>query len=282
MKKHTLTIIEIIIIFAIMIYYSIAVMIPEYRKSQGSSDHFIKSSQVSNMIEIYIDSSTDFALVLDLEGNIYHIFFFDNSSLSLYNENIESKTLDQGLEIVVKKLIENDIIKQDSQVEIRYAEKKYYNQFKNTWNQLVNKYSLPVNYIEKKQTIEEKAKELGINSESTAILLEIDFYSKEMIKNITTKKEPLNEEKALEYTNSIYRKLEETINTQKEENNDSIAITLIPADNEHKYYPTKRSWYKIENGKVFAFIELQDGNELHSYCYKGSMNERMKGECPYE
>ena len=284
MKNKLVIVLEICIILGALLFYIVKVMIPEYRESQGSSDSFIRSSRVANMVEIRIDGTTDFALLLDQEGNIYHLFFFDNSSVALYNKNIESQTIDKGLKIIVPILIEKNLLHEGSKVELLRAKDENYTSFLTSWSDLIRKYSITTNTLEKVQGMDEKAMELGIDTSSFAsMVLDMDFYSKEIIKNTEKESITLNKETSLEFSNTIYKKIEvmarEKNITSLDKDKVELAISMIPADKNHDYYPTNRSWYYIEEGKVFAFIEFQNDMNTYSYCYKGSIDERMEGEC---
>ena len=284
MKNKLVVLLEIFIIIGVMLFYMIKVMIPEYRESQGSSDSFVRSSYVINMIEICIDDTTDFALLLNQKGDIYHIFFFDNSSVALYNKNIESQSLEKGLGMILPILIENNLLHEGSKVEILRAKDDYYTSFQTSWSDLIRKYSITIETSEKVQGIDEKAMELGIDTSSFAsMILDLDFYSKEIIKDAKKETVVLNKDTSLRFANTVYKKIEDmarekNISSLKKEEVE-IPLSMIPADTNQDYYPTNRSWYYIEDGKVYAFIEFQKDLVSYSYCYRGSIDEKVEGEC---
>ena len=76
MNKKIVAFLEISIIILAMAYYIIKIMIPEYKENTGSSDRFINSSQVVNLVEVRIDKQTDFMLAYNAKGRIIHLFFF--------------------------------------------------------------------------------------------------------------------------------------------------------------------------------------------------------------
>lgn len=285
MKKYGKLLFEIIVVFIAIIYVMITMVIPDIKKSQGSSDSFIKSSKYSNFIEVKIDNKTDFAIITDKEGKIYHLFFFDNTAVFLYNQNIENRSISSGLERIVAILIENQLLNSNSSIEVIRDNDKYYSEFKNNFINLLNKYSINNSIIEKTQSIDIKANELEMDSNSISeLLLEMDFYSKEIVKdsNISISEE-MNSNNSLKYANKVYKKIESDIyqknitNISKDEVD--IAITLIPGDSNNKYYPTSNSWYYVKDKKVYAYIEFINDNQKYSYCYNGSIDIRMEGEC---
>lgn len=284
MKEKFLVLFEVIAIFAVLIFYLVRVAIPEYQESLGSSDSFISSNKYQNMIEVRIDGRCDFALVLDSKGNIYHLFFFDNASTILYNKNIENHNISDGLSIMVPILIENSVLTSSSFIEVFHVNEKFYSDFRSTWDNLLLKYSIDTSTLEKVISLEERALELGFDADSnSSILMNMDFYSKEFVKNTNYEVSKFDLESSKKFANQVYRKLEDYVSkkniTSLEKNHSEVSISLIPADSNMKYYPTTRSWYYVVDGRVYAFIEFQEKDKSYSYCYSGSIDSRVEGEC---
>ncbi|MBP5678999.1 MAG: hypothetical protein J6X28_04150 [Bacilli bacterium] len=276
---------EFLLVIVLLVLYTIFVVYPDYKKSQGSSDAFIRSDDYENMIEIRINDQTDFAYILNSKEQVYHLFFFDNTSSILYNKNIEYQSIEKSIATTIPILIENQYLKNGDSVTILRASDTLYPQFQKSWDKIILQYSLVIETSEKVQTLEEKARELGMDTSSeSSMLLDLDFYSKEFAKE--RPKEvyvPLTEESSKEYANSIYLKIEKMVKekniTSLDKGEADIDLSLVPADSSHLYYPTSRSWYSVRDGKVYAFIEFQDKEKFYSYCYQGSIDLRVKGEC---
>ena len=285
MKKRFVVLFEIFLIVIGLLYYTFKIMMPEYRNQKGSSDQYIKSDLYSNMIEIQIDGETDFALVLNQEGTIYHLFFFDNSSVFLYNKNIENKNIEDGLSIMIPILIEKQILHDNSSVVLYRDKDSFYDVFKTNWEKSLLKYSIQVDTSHQIRTIEEKANTFNINTDSfSSMLFEMDFYSKEMVKNFEEEENiVLNNGNAKTFADRVYQKIESVVSDKQIQNinreNVEIDISLIPADRQMKYYPTHNSWYYVTNGKVYAYIEFIDHDQKYAYCYQGSIDIRTEGEC---
>ena len=148
---------EIVAIFIALIVYSIIVVIPDFKASLGSSDNFVNSSHYKNMIEMKIDDKTDFGLLINEEGKVFHIFFFDNSSVFLYNKNIENHNLKDSLIKVVQILGQEDILKETSKVVVtRYGEDSY-SEFSKSWKDISAVYFVPREIVEEQSTIENKS-----------------------------------------------------------------------------------------------------------------------------
>lgn len=279
MKKKLVILFEILLIIIGLLYYVIKIGIPEYKASLGSSDGFINSKNYYNMIEIVIDQKTDFGIMIDKEGKINHLFFFDSSSTFLYNKNIENMKLDKGLKKIIQILTDNSLLSDESSCEILRNNDEYYSNFMIVWKSLVS-----CNNIEKKISLSDRAKDFEIYEDSnSSILWNLDFYSKEIINNSKISKDSdFDNSKARKYADYVYNKLinirdKKNITTMKKENVD-INISLIPANEELTIYPTPESWYYIENGKVYAYIEFLRDGKSYSYCYKGT-NDPTEGEC---
>ena len=71
MEKKSVVILEIIGILIAFVYLFVTVSYPKYKKSLGSSDHFIKSENYKNMLEFHIDQNVHFAVVLSFGKNTY-------------------------------------------------------------------------------------------------------------------------------------------------------------------------------------------------------------------
>ena len=278
MKNKLLIIIEVIIVIVMFIWYTTTTLIPELKQKFGSSDTFINSNLYNNMIELKIDN-TNFILVLDKNNKIYHIFFLDKTSLSLYNQNIENNTIDDSLNKTIELLINNDLLKQESTIVVTRYNDNNYDKFINSLNTILNKYHIDKEIIEKENTIETKAKELGISSD----LIEFDYYSKN-ISGIGNKKTDITINKDYkELSNNVYKKIEEYVYNNDIDNlskdNTELLINYIPSDKSLKYYPTNNSWYYVEDKKIYAYIELDIDGQVKGFCYQGSIDLRSEGVC---
>lgn len=279
MNKKLVILLEIVLIIVGITYYVVKIGIPEYKASMGSSDPFINSKKYNNLIEIKINQNTDFGIIIDEDGNINHLFFFDSSSVFLYNKNIENMKLDKGLKSIIKILMDNSLLSDESSCEIVRVNDKYYSNFMIVWKSMLN-----CNNTEKKTNLKDIAESFGIYEDSTSsILWNLDFYSKDIVSNSKFyKSSSIDNSSSRSYADFVYNKLlnirdKKNITNMKREDVE-INISLIPADEDLTIYPTPNSWYYIENGKVFAFIEfVRDGNS-YSYCYKGT-SDPMEGEC---
>ena len=294
MKEKHLTIIEIIIIFALMIGAIFFKFLPEYKESKGSSDTYIDIENYQDIIEIKVNNKPNFALVIT-DSNISNILFFDSASSCLYNQDIETKPISLGVKEIVELLIENNYLKQNSTIYLTTYKNKNISEIKNAFLTEFTKLNLNITTTESKTTIEEKAKSLNLTAtDETALLKEIEMYSKNIIRKITndvsssttTSKNQqidLDEKLSHEYADNVYKKIENYMRTNNITNQDvsnqTLQITLIPVNKEGTIFPDDASWYYIQDSKVYAYISITHNNKNYSYCYQASIDEYKKGQC---
>lgn len=292
--EKKLTIIEIIIVVIAAIIYLFISVLPNFKKTIGTSDHFIKTSSYLNMYEINIDNKVNFAFIEDNEEKIYHILFFDENSTCLYNQNIEKKYVNDATTETIKILIENNYLNSKSVLSItRYNENGYIN-FKNIFIKNLKEYNINNEVIELENTLENKTKDLLLESskDDEANLRTLDYYSKNIArtnKNIINNKkesiyeETITKENSKTYTNNVYKKIEKYVleNNIKyiDNSNTSFPIYMIPVDDNEKYYPTENSWYYVQEGKIYAYIEIKKDDDIYGYCYNGSIDRNNEGKC---
>ena len=280
-------ILEVLIVIGLLIYSFTTIVIPNYHKIFGSSDKFINTSSYTTMIEFKI-GETNFGIVLNNKKEVYHILYFDQTSTCLYNQDIENNNIDIVSNQIIRRLIENDLLKANSEITIIKYNNKYYKDVKKSFINYLNKYHLNNVIKEEDNKLIEKAKSVSsdnIDSDSYA-LVTLDLYSKEVVDNYLNNKtitEEITEKEAKTYSNQVYIKIEKYMNDnnikEQDKNSKEFDITKISGDNNSKIYPTENSYYYIKNSKVYAYIEIKGLNNSYSYCYNGSIDEYMKGEC---
>lgn len=288
MKEKVVIILEIVFILGAFLFYIIKEEIPELKRQYGSSDKIINTKRYQNMIEINIDNNIDFSVIIDNDKRIYHLMFFNKDSVVLYNKNIENNYFDIAIDNIVRNLIENDYLKNNSEIVITKYSDVYYGEFINSFKNILKKYSLNNNIKEDTSNLVEKAHMLNILDAGTStILLKMDYYSKEMKLLYNTKNNKtinvINKNNSKKYTDNVYKKIEKYIlenNIKNLKKNDTmLLINNIPADSDGKYYPTNNSWYYVDNGRVYAYIEIQNNESIYKYCYKGEIDLTNEGEC---
>lgn len=268
-KDRVYFISKILIIIILIAVYYIFIGIPEYKKSIGSSDKIISTKNYYDMIEIQLND-LDFALVIDKNRTINHIFFFTESAICLYNKNIENKEITEGLTDIVKILIEKDILKNNSFMQITTYENKALADFKQSLSIITNKYSLSPNIVYNRKELIDKVQELALEKEEN-LLLTLEIYSKNIV-NDYDEEDILTEENSLDYAYNVYLKIEKYYLANKDT---SLDISLIPANSKGNIFPNKESYYRIENDKIYAYIKIEN----YDYCFQGSIDNYKKGVC---
>ena len=284
MTNKKMYLLEVIAFIIIVIVYFFVSVVPDIKKNMGSSDHYINAKEYSNMIEFNIDGKINFAYVINKDNNVYHILFFSKESTCLYNNGIEGNSISEASNNTFKILMEEEYLKANSKISITKYSDNNYDEIKKSIISSFTKYGINTDILELENTIENKGKELGISSvnDPSVILRFIDMYSKEFINNNSADKDKIEitSSTAKKYTDVVYKKIEKYITSNNiqtlEKNNTKLVITMIPIDDGGKYYPSNNSWYYVESGKIYVYIEV--GNNF-GYCYNGSIENYNKGEC---
>lgn len=274
MKKQYL--IEVAITMILLVGVVLFKFLPEYRQEYGSSDSLIYTD-LSRLVEIKIDG-VDFGYAYNDENKVRAIIFFNNNSTVLYNKNIENLSIDEALTKSLDILYNYKMIRENSIISIiKYQEDNI--DYKTIIEKnLTNK----VNYSYEEQlsslnTIKER---FNISEEDTSrIIYKLVLQSKEVARSAK------NNDKTSykEYTDNVYRQLvkyKDTNNIYNEEkDNHTIDISLIPADEDLTMFPTPNSYFYINEGMVFAYIEIDIEGNIISYCYNGNINNYDEGVC---
>lgn len=291
MEKKLRIIFELVFILGAFIYFTIKLVVPDAKEKFGPSDRFINTNSYVNMFEVNIDNNIRYALVVNNEEKVYHLMFFDLKSTCLYNKNIEGSSIEVAVMDSLRIINSKNYIADSSKIILTKYGDEYYDDFLNNFKYYLRRYSNNFSIIEKNNTLSNLRDELQLDytESDESILKEIDLYSKEYArirKNSTSKIDDesyINGDNAKTYCNNVYKKLEKYVSSNNivnmDKNNSLLQVTLIPADDTLKYYPSTNSWYYVKDGKVYAYIEIIDGDITYSYCYNGSIDLNKEGEC---
>ncbi|MBQ1551573.1 MAG: hypothetical protein IIZ67_05670 [Bacilli bacterium] len=274
MKKQYL--IEVAITMILLVGVVLFKFLPEYRQEYGSSDSLIYTD-LSRLVEIKIDG-VDFGYAYNDENKVRAIIFFNNNSTVLYNKNIENLSIDEALTKSLDILYNDKMIRENSIISIiKYQEDNIdYKTIieKNLTNKINYSYEEQLSSL---NTIKER---FNISEEDTSrIIYKLVLQSKEVARSAK------NNDKTSykEYTDNVYRQLvkyKDTNNIYTEEkDNHTIDISLIPADEDLTMFPTPNSYFYINEGMVFAYIEIDIEGNIISYCYNGNINNYDEGVC---
>ena len=280
-------ILEVLVIFIAFVYLFFKMSLPEIKNKFGSSDRILNANKYKNMVEINIDDNVDFALLFDSNSNMYHMFFFNENALVLYNRNIENNNISDGCSLIIDILRNNKLLKSESLIKVTRYNDTYYNKFIDSFRESLNNNDFNNNIEEFVSTIEEKSLSLNINYASDFDSLnDFDSYSKNIASNGNTSVKNNNnfsdDISSLSLTNKVYKQLEKYVKMNNIDNldvNDSIDVSLIPIDSSKNMYPTSNSWFYVADGNIYAYIEINDNNKVVGYCYKGAIDLVSEGVC---
>ena len=75
MEKKILIIFEILIVAGLFLFYTFKEVIPDSKRSIGSSDKIINEKLYKKMYEFNIDNKINFSIIIDENNKIYHMLF---------------------------------------------------------------------------------------------------------------------------------------------------------------------------------------------------------------
>ena len=274
MKKQYL--IEVAITMVLLVGVVLFKFLPEYRQEYGSSDSLIYTD-LSRLVEIKIDG-IDFGYAYNDENKVRAIIFFNNNSTVLYNKNIENLSIDEALTKSLDILYNNKLIRENSIITIIKYQEDSIDYKSIVDNNLTNK--INYSYDEQLSSLNTIKERFNISEEDTSrIIYRLVLQSKEVARSSK------NNDKTSykEYTDNVYRQLvkyKDTNNIYNEEkDNHTIDISLIPADEDLTMFPTPNSYFYINEGMIFAYIEIDIEGNIISYCYNGNINNYDEGVC---
>lgn len=274
MKKQYL--IEVAITMVLLVGVVLFKFLPEYRQEYGSSDSLIYTD-LSRLVEIKIDG-VDFGYAYNDENKVRAIIFFNNNSTVLYNKNIENLSIDEALTKSLDILYNNKLIRENSIITIIKYQEDSIDYKSIVDNNLTNK--INYSYDEQLSSLNTIKERFNISEEDTSrIIYRLVLQSKEVARSSK------NNDKTSykEYTDNVYRQLvkyKDTNNIYNEEkDNHTIDISLIPADEDLTMFPTPNSYFYINEGMIFAYIEIDIEGNIISYCYNGNINNYDEGVC---
>ena len=274
MKKQYL--IEVAITMVLLVGVVLFKFLPEYRQEYGSSDSLIYTD-LSRLVEIKIDG-IDFGYAYNDENKVRAIIFFNNNSTVLYNKNIENLSIDEALTKSLDVLYNNKMIRENSIITIIKYQEDSIDYKSIVDNNLTNK--INYSYDEQLSSLNTIKERFNISEEDTSrIIYRLVLQSKEVARSSK------NNDKTSykEYTDNVYRQLvkyKDTNNIYNEEkDNHTIDISLIPADEDLTMFPTPNSYFYINEGMIFAYIEIDIEGNIISYCYNGNINNYDEGVC---
>ena len=271
---------EGIAIFLALLYYVIFIEIPEIKQSMGSSDHFINTSKYSYGFEVEIDHNTHFMYLFNKKNVVYHIFFLNSTSVSLYNQDIENLDYLEAFQKTIKILKEYGYLTSNSSIVLI----KYGNVSNTVLSSFKKKLSSNNLVEEKNSNLKELALRQGIyEKEKTSILKNISIQSFEIAKEYEEYYLNFYKNQINSLHSYVFQKLEEYVSFYQidsiDKENVSYKIETIPIQwKDSILYPSPNSWYYVKNKKITAYIEFMIQNNKYGFCYLENQYTQ-EGDC---
>lgn len=250
----------------------------------------IKLEPENYLTSVEIKSKSNFMLFINKEKKISNIIFLNGYGIkSLYKKKIENKSINKGIEIIVNSLKNNNEFDGNEQFKlINYGDNAIFDKIKIEFNKQFVIYGIDKYILSDKSTLELKLDNLDVTNikqrdQQLKKLYDISINLISVYRNNENEYSKMKEEAISLYANNLYSKLVNYANNityQEKNSSKGIDITTINAtdDYNNELYATGDSWYYIENGLVYAYINFKYNNKSYSYCYKGS-STHTKGLC---
>ena len=279
MKKKIIIILIIVSIVSLLamgyIYYNIVL---------SNLNGNIKLDTENYLTSVEVKSKSHFIIFINKNNKISNIIFLNGYSIkSLYKQNIEGKDISKGIELIVDKLKNNNEFNDNDTFQlIDYGNSTIYNEIKTEFNKEFVIYGVNKNILDGESSLNEKLIRLNydISNNQNDNLKTLYNHSLNLInlyKNNNFEENQMKEDDFSLYAINIYNKLltyKGDIITQEKNSQTGIDITTINAtgDYQNELYPSKDSWYYIENNQVFAYIKFTYNNKTYEYCFNGNEN----------
>lgn len=279
MKKKIIIILIIVSIVSLLamgyIYYNIVL---------SNLNGNIKLDTENYLTSVEVKSKSHFIIFINKNNKISNIIFLNGYSIkSLYKQNIEGKDISKGIELIVDKLKNNNEFNNNDTFQlIDYGNSTIYNEIKTEFNKEFVIYGVNKNILDGESSLNEKLISLNydISNNQNDNLKTLYNHSLNLInlyKNNNFEENQMKEDDFSLYASNIYNKLltyKGDITTQEKNSQTGLDITTINAtgDYQNELYPSKDSWYYIENNQVFAYIKFNYNNKTYEYCFNGNEN----------
>lgn len=275
-------IITIVIIILLMIGLLVFKIIPELKNAIGSSDSYIDYNNYETVLGIRTNTNTSLLLIIN-NDKITNIVFLDQTSLYLYNKDIEKQDITQALTKIIDIMSTKNLLPDNIIYLIKYFDSPYYSSVKD----FLSTNNLSV--VELEETYQETASmyDLEVYTDNISELKALEKYSRNLIRNyqknqiIQEAGTKLTKQESIEASKEIYEKLTiYAINVENQEiGNPNLPIENIPGNSSLTIYPSTDSWYYIKDHQVYAYIVFKTLTEKYDFCYNGSIDNMKEGEC---
>ena len=189
---------------------------------------------------------------------------------------------------IINDLENNNLDSLNKFVNKYYKDDSYSPDIINLINDKLTEYGVNKKVIINNKTLKTKITELDLvyKNDDKKDLKTLYYYSLDVIskyQKVAKNNQNLNIQNINDYALNLYNKLliyGKNIQTQAVDDKNGIDITTINAteDYDNELYATKGSWYYIENGLVYAYINFEYDDKNYEYCFMGN-SSYTEGRC---
>lgn len=239
---------------------------------------------------VEIDCDANFILLLNNDLVVSNILYLNDQSVdSLYNKGIEKKVLNEAIQSIMENLNNKSLFTNTNFITITsYGDFSSFDNMINLINDKLTEYGVNKKVIINNKTLKTKITELDLvyKNDDKKDLKTLYYYSLDVIskyQKVAKNNQNLNIQNINDYALNLYNKLliyGKNIQTQAVDDKNGIDITTINAteDYDNELYATKGSWYYIENGLVYAYINFEYDDKNYEYCFMGN-SSYTEGRC---
>lgn len=157
-KNILIIVISVIVLIILMLMIILGKNLMSNRKSINiklDTDNYLATTEVI--------SKSNFILIINKDNKVSNIVFLNNESLNLSNKNIEGKTIEEAVKLIVDHLKNNDEFNDNSEFKlINYNNSSIYSNILEEFNKEFVIYGVDKNIKESSETLSSKITSLNL------------------------------------------------------------------------------------------------------------------------
>ena len=160
MKNKNILIVVISVI--VLIFLILMIMLGKNLMNSRKSIN-IKLNKDSYLALVEVISNSNFIMVINKDNKVSNLLFLNDESLNLSNKNIEGKTIEEAVKLIVDHLKNNDEFSSDSEFKlVNYDSSSIYSKVLEEFNKEFVIYGVDKNIIENTEILSSKVTSLNL------------------------------------------------------------------------------------------------------------------------
>lgn len=291
MKKRNKVIMIICISFILLLSLIISFYFLFKNIVYELGDH-VELDTKNYLTAVEVEGNAEFILFINKRNQISNIIYLNEKSVEgLYHKKIEGKKIEKAIPSIVENLKNAKIFNDNKNIIlVDYGNANIFSKIEEEFNKQLVIYGVNKEITTDLNTLKAKFTQLNLEFKNNQEkdLKTLYYHSLDVIsKSREDKKININQEKKEninQYALNVYNKLltySASISNQTKDDLNGIDITTINAtgDYQNEQYATKKSWYYIQDYKVYAYLNFSIHGKDYDYCFLGNA-QYTKGICP--